>query len=161
MAGRDLAWFFEVYVRQAELPRLTNDQAAALRLAEDLRTHLGPELAPNKALTFEQTQTRAFEETLWRTIASLAEGEYRHKETADRVLINAGRTGGSAARAANVQAGKRRLDRQHDRALPRRQSQVVARSDPAYQDHRRSRVLLDAGPFHGGMRRTQFAHRPG
>jgi SM-20-related protein len=29
-----------------------------------------------------------------------------------------------------------------------RTSRVVAHSDPAYQDHRRSRVLLDAGPFH-------------
>jgi Rps23 Pro-64 3,4-dihydroxylase Tpa1-like proline 4-hydroxylase len=30
-----------------------------------------------------------------------------------------------------------------------RSSGVVAGSDPAYRDHRRSRVLLDAGPFHG------------
>src|ERR1017187_1711993 len=91
----------------AGLPQLASDQAAAIRLAEDLRTHLAPEVPSNKALTFEQTQTRAFEEALWRTIAFLAEGEYRQKETADRVLINDGRTGGSVARAAGVQAGKR------------------------------------------------------
>jgi Rps23 Pro-64 3,4-dihydroxylase Tpa1-like proline 4-hydroxylase len=30
-----------------------------------------------------------------------------------------------------------------------RPSGVVAGSDPAYREHRRSRVLLDAGPFHG------------
>src|SRR5262245_25947867 len=28
-------------------------------------------------------------------------------------------------------------------------SRVVAGSDPPYRDHRRSRVLLDAGPFYG------------
>ena len=92
----------------AKLPQLASDQPAAVRLAEDVREHLAPEVPLDEPRTFGQTQTRAFEETLWRTIASLAEGEYRHKETADRVLINAGRTGGSAARAAKVEAGKRR-----------------------------------------------------
>jgi hypothetical protein len=91
----------------AELPQVASDRAAALRLAEELRTHLAPEVPTSNTLTFEQTQTRAFEEALWRSIAFLAEGEYRHKETADRVLINEGRTGGLAARAAGVEAGKR------------------------------------------------------
>ena len=96
----------------AKLPRLASDEAAAARLADDLRAHIEPEAPDGKALTLEQTATRAFEEALWRTIASLAEGEYRHKETADHVVINQGRTGGPAARAAHVEAGKRRdLDR--------------------------------------------------
>jgi hypothetical protein len=96
----------------AKLPKLASDEAAAIRLVDDLRGHLAPEVAPDGARTLGQTQTRAFEETLWRTIASLAEGEYRHKETADRVVINEGRTGGPAARAARVEPGKHRdLDR--------------------------------------------------
>ena len=113
----------------AKLPRLASDETAAVRLAADLRAHLMPEVPSAEAVTFEQTQTRAFEETLWRTIASLAEGEYRNKETADRVLINEGRTGGAAARAASVEAGKRRdLDRlgQH---LHERYREAIRRHD--------------------------------
>ena len=96
----------------ARLPQLASDQAAAVSLANHLRAQIAPDPPPGQSLTFAQTGTRVFEESLWRTIASLAEGEFRHKETADRVLINQGRTGGPAARAAQVVAGAHRdLDR--------------------------------------------------
>jgi hypothetical protein len=95
-----------------KLPQLATDQEAAARLADDLRAAIAPEVPLGVVLTLEQTKTRAFEETLWRTIAALAEGEFRHKETADRVVINEGRTGGSVGRAAQIEAGTRRdLDR--------------------------------------------------
>jgi hypothetical protein len=96
----------------AKLPQLASDPATADGLVDDLRAHTVPDVCLVRALTLEKTATRAFEETLWRTISALAEGEYRNKETADRVMINDGRTGGPAARAAQVQAGTRRdLDR--------------------------------------------------
>ena len=96
----------------AKLPQLASDQEAAARLVDDLRAHIAPDVPQGSELTLEKTATRGFEEALWRTIAALAEGEYRHKETADRVVINQGRTGGPAARAAQVEAGTRRdLDR--------------------------------------------------
>jgi len=88
-----------------KLPQLASDAAAAARLAEDLRAAIAREVPLGAALTFEKTATRAFEESLWRSIAALAEGEFRNKETADRVVINEGRTGGAAARAEHVEAG--------------------------------------------------------
>jgi hypothetical protein len=96
----------------AKLPQLASDPEAAAGLVDDLRAHIAPEVPPGSALTLEKAATRAFGEALWRTISSLAEGEFRHKETADRVVINEGRTGGPAAQAAHVRAGTRRdLDR--------------------------------------------------
>ena len=96
----------------AKLPQLASDREAATRLVADLRAHVAPEEPLDSGLTFEQTATHTFEETLWRTISALAEGEFRHKETADWVAINEGKTGGPAARAAHVEAGTRRdLDR--------------------------------------------------
>jgi len=112
-----------------KLPQLASDAAAAARLAEDLRAAIAREVPLGSALTFEKTATRTFEESLWRTIAALAEGEFRNKETADRVVINEGRTGGAAARAAQVEAGTRGdLDRlgQH---LHQRYREAIERHD--------------------------------
>jgi len=96
----------------AKLPQSASDREAATRLLEDLRAHIAPDAPPGSALTLEKTATRGFEEALWRTISALAEGEFRNKETADRVVINQGKTGGPAARAAQVEAATRRdLDR--------------------------------------------------
>jgi Predicted aminopeptidases len=95
-----------------KLPQLASDGEAATRLVEYLRAHIAPDAPLGSALTLEETATRAFEEALWRTISALAEGEFRHKETADWVAINEGKTGGPAARAAQVEPGTRRdLDR--------------------------------------------------
>jgi hypothetical protein len=77
-------------------------------LARHLRTRLGPDVAPGRPLTYEATANREFEERVWRTIASLAEGPLRNKENADVVAANHGRHGGPAAKAAAVEAAHRR-----------------------------------------------------
>jgi hypothetical protein len=80
------------------------------------------------ALTFSETATRSFEERLWRTIAALAEGDYRTKESADSVLVNEGKTGGRAARAAGLTPpGPRRdLDRLGDHLHDRYRALIEA-----------------------------------
>jgi hypothetical protein len=85
----------------------------------------GPTATP---LTFDETRTRAFEERLWKTIASLAEGSYRSKETADAVLVNEGRTGGAAARAVGLgaPAPRRDLDRLGDHLHDRYRALIEA-----------------------------------
>jgi hypothetical protein len=77
-------------------------------LARHLRALVGPGGDPGPSLTFESTANRAFEERVWRTIASLAEGPLRNKENADVVAANRGRHGGPAAKAAEVEAAHRR-----------------------------------------------------
>jgi hypothetical protein len=84
-------------------------------LSSHLRGLLGPDVDAGLALTFGATATRPFEEGVWRSIASFAEGPLRNKENADVVEVNRGRHGGPAARAAGVQAAHRRdLDRLGD-----------------------------------------------
>jgi len=77
-------------------------------LAAHLAGLLGPDVDPGPALTFDATGTRAFEERVWHSIASLAEGPLRNKENADVVASNRGRHGGPAARAAGAEAAQRR-----------------------------------------------------
>jgi hypothetical protein len=77
-------------------------------LARHLRGLIGGDVEPGPALTYEATANRAFEEQVWRTIASLAEGPLRNKENADAVAANHGRHGGPAAKAAQVEAAHRR-----------------------------------------------------
>ena len=92
----------------AELPALSSSSGEAARLESDLRATLGPEEDPGPELTFASTRTRAFEERVWRSIASLAEGEFRQKENADGVSVNGGKSGGAPARAAHVEVAERR-----------------------------------------------------
>ncbi|HEX7599640.1 MAG TPA: M28 family peptidase, partial [Polyangia bacterium] len=95
----------------AKLPQLASDPEAAKRLGPEVRACIGPAVDPGPDLTFYLTGMRAFETALWRTIASLAEGEFRHKETADRFVGNQGRTGGAIGLAAKVEpSGPRDLD---------------------------------------------------
>jgi hypothetical protein len=77
-------------------------------LARHLRALLGPDVDPGPALTYGATANRQFEEQVWRSIASLAEGPLRNKENADVVAANHGRRGGPAAKAAEVEAAHRR-----------------------------------------------------
>jgi hypothetical protein len=77
-------------------------------LSGHLRALIGPGGDPGPSLTFEATANREFEERVWRTIASLAEGPLRNKENADVVAANHGRRGGPAAKAAEVEAAHRR-----------------------------------------------------
>jgi hypothetical protein len=92
----------------AELPGLSCDRAEGERLASILRATLGSEVDAGAPLTFETTHTRAFEERLWHTIATLAEGHYRQKENADPISVNRGKSGGPAARAAHIEIAERR-----------------------------------------------------
>jgi hypothetical protein len=77
-------------------------------LARHLGALIGPDVDAGPSLTYGATASRAFEEQVWRTIASLAEGPLRNKENADAVAANHGRRGGPAAKAANVEAAHRR-----------------------------------------------------
>jgi hypothetical protein len=110
----------------SKLPEVASDKAGGERLATLLRRGLGPTTDPGPALTFEKTATRAFEEQLWHEIASLAEGDLKAKESADEVVVNKGKTGGRAAKAAGVQAAARRdLDRLAD-SLHSRYREMIA-----------------------------------
>jgi hypothetical protein len=92
----------------AQLPALASERAAGERVAAHVRGLLAPPSEPAAPLTFDRSATRAFEERVWQTIASLAEGEFLAKESADAVLVNQGKTGGPAARAARVHVSQRR-----------------------------------------------------
>ncbi|HLN32911.1 MAG TPA: M28 family peptidase [Gemmataceae bacterium] len=73
------------------LPERASDPGRARRLVHELREGLEshPSAAKagkeerTRALTFEDTARRSFEETYWKTIAYLAEGRYRNKNNAD------------------------------------------------------------------------------
>jgi hypothetical protein len=113
---------------------VASDRAGAARAVATMRQAIdggaaAPAVAPAAAdLTFADTRTRAFEERLWRTIAALCEGEYRAKETADGILVNHGRKGGTVAHAAARAAphGPRDLDRLADHLHDRYRALIEA-----------------------------------
>jgi hypothetical protein len=110
------------------LPRLATDPPGGARCGAALREIVAaaPDHPPAD-LTFSETTTRAFEERLWKTIASLAEGQFRAKETADAVLVNQGKTGGAAAKAARLElAHHRDLDRLGDHLHDRYRALIEA-----------------------------------
>jgi hypothetical protein len=92
----------------AGLPAAATDHDAGAALAAQLAACVGPEADPGPAVTFAHTATRAFEEEIWRSIAGLAEGEFRQKENADAIAVNAGKTGGPAAALARLEVAARR-----------------------------------------------------
>jgi hypothetical protein len=93
------------------LPAAASDSAGGERLAALLRATLGAPLEPGPGITFAATATRAFEEGVWRSIAGLAEGEFKQKDNADTVLANKGRTGGKVAdRVAQERLERRDLE---------------------------------------------------
>jgi hypothetical protein len=129
------AWLEEI------VPR-ASDAAGGARCAALVRRAVGAEAPAAPGLTFEATHTRAFEEKLWKTIAGLAEGEFRMKETADGVLVNKGKTGGPAAKAAHLELAPRRdLDRLGDHL------------------HERYRALIDAHGMTGQAAVVDHAFR--
>jgi hypothetical protein len=96
------------------------------RLADGIRADATAPASPPD-LTFAATATRPFEERLWRTIAALAEGEFRAKETADLTLVNQGRSGGKAAHAVRLDhRAERDLDRLADHLQERYRALVAA-----------------------------------
>ena len=67
--------------------RRCDDIADDPALAAHLAGLLGPDVDPGPALTFDATATRAFEERVWHSIASLAESSKRSDAvTATRAL---------------------------------------------------------------------------
>ncbi len=106
----------------ADLPDQAADRAAGARLAATLRGCIGGDDDPGPTRTFAATANRAFEEKIWRTIASLAEGDFRQKVNADAITANRGRTGGPAAEQIGLQVPERNdlealgdhLRREHD-----------------------------------------------
>jgi Peptidase family M28 len=133
------------------VPEMASDAKLGGRCAELLKRVVGAakhddgdatDLAALSGLTLAGTHTRAFEEKVWKTIAGLAEGEFRMKETADSVLVNKGKTGGPAAKAARLELAQRRdLDRLGDHL------------------HERYRALIDAHQMTGRAAVVDHAFR--
>ena len=100
------------------------------RCAALLKRVVGPDgvgAETDAGLTFAGTHTRAFEEKLWKTIAGLAEGDFRMKDTADSVTANKGKTGGPAAKAARLELAQRRdLERLGDHLHERYRALIEA-----------------------------------
>ena len=92
----------------SQLPSLASDKKGGDILAKRLTECVGFSNQPTAPLTFEATRGRDFEEKIWRSIASLAEGEFRNKENADVIELNRGRTGGPAAALAHIASAERR-----------------------------------------------------
>jgi peptidase M28-like protein len=110
----------------AELPAMASDAAAAAKLVASLRAAIGPEEDLGPTLTLGGAGSRGFEESIWRTIASLAEGDFRQKENADGIAVNRGRTGGPAARAAGLVVAERRdLERLGDHLHERHRALIA------------------------------------
>ncbi len=92
----------------AELAGRSSDRAAATRLAKTLRESIAADEEPGVPLVLHHLGTREFEERVWTTIRELAHGEFRMKNDADGIVVNRGRHGGTAAKAAHVHAHERR-----------------------------------------------------
>lgn len=115
----------------ASLPGHAADHKAGERLAKALHgvlakgAHPGAEAVP---VTLGETgKHRAFEEQIWKTIAFLAEGEFREKDNADVVNVNKGKKGGPAAKKAHREAAERRdLEKLGDH-LHARYDEMIAR----------------------------------
>jgi hypothetical protein len=96
-------------------------------LVAALRAAVVPDAIRATSATFDETTTRDYEERLFRTIASLAEGGYRAKENADPIPGNKGKTGGPAARLAKLAAAEGRGLRELGDHLHELHEQAIAR----------------------------------
>jgi len=90
------------------LPRAeTLDDYLATAIAE-VRPCIGVPDDPGPPLVLGGLGSRAFEDQIWHTIASLAEGAFRQKANSDGIAVNRGKTGGPAAAAAHIHVAERR-----------------------------------------------------
>jgi hypothetical protein len=111
----------------AALPQMASDAKDGARCAALLKGIVAAARPETPDQTFATTHTRVFEEKVWKTIAALAEGEFRMKETADGVLVNKGKTGGPAAKAARLELTQRRdLERLGDHLHERYRALIEA-----------------------------------
>lgn len=123
------AWRDAVAQMGGDANRAAGARCAALleRVVGDGDTPDGAAAGLDAGLTLGGTHTRAFEEKLWKTIAGLCEGAFRMKETADGVLVNKGKTGGPAAKAARLELAQRRdLERLGDHLHERYRALIAA-----------------------------------
>ena len=111
----------------AALAARAEESTGGACLAAHLDGLVGAEEKPDAPIVLSTLGTRAFEESIWRTIASLAEGHYRGKENADPIPANEGKTGGPAARAAGVELAQRRDLEQLGNHLHARYRALVAK----------------------------------
>jgi len=97
----------------------TLDDYLTTAIAE-VRPCIGNPDDPGAPVVLDRLGERAFEEQIWRSIAGLAEGEFRQKANADGIAVNRGKTGGPAAKKAHIHVAERRDlealgDHLHDR----------------------------------------------
>ncbi|HEY1556623.1 MAG TPA: M28 family peptidase [Kofleriaceae bacterium] len=92
----------------ADLPGHASDRTRGTQLVAALQAAIAPEEDPGAPIVLGELGTRAFEEQIWNSIASLAHGEFRQKNDADGIRTNRGKHGGPAAKAAHVHAHERR-----------------------------------------------------
>ncbi len=93
-----------------DLASHTSEPGAGAKLAAILRDCISADRAQDVGapLVLDRLGTRAVEEQIWTTIAHLAHGAFRMKNDADGIVVNRGKHGGPAAKAAHVHAHERR-----------------------------------------------------
>ncbi len=92
----------------AAIPARASDRTAGGWLADELSACIGAAQDAGEVRVIDKLGTRAFEEQIWTSIASLAHGDFKQKDNADGIRTNAGKHGGPAAKAAHVVAHERR-----------------------------------------------------
>jgi hypothetical protein len=103
----------------AGLAARAGDPGLGKLVEEEVRLRLSPDVAdPGDPVTFGETATRAFEEALWRDIATLAHGTFRTKDNADCVL--------DPATQAELDRHERDLEPLGDYLLARHRKSIIA-----------------------------------
>jgi hypothetical protein len=129
----------------------------------EVRRCVGPAGDSGEPIVLGRLGDRTFEEQVWHTIASLAEGAFRQKENADGIAVNRGRTGGPAARAAQVKVAERRDLDALGSFLHERYRMLIAAHGMTGRaevvDHVFPWVTDFAFPWMGGWSRNQTAPR--
>jgi hypothetical protein len=81
---------------------------ARKRFVEDLRKQIAHADPPGESHVIEQLGTKDTEQRIYKQIEELAHGKYRQKNDADGIRTNKGKSGGPAAKAADVHWHERR-----------------------------------------------------
>jgi len=91
------------------LPPVSADSHVCTKLVSSLKAcvdHTDDD--PGPAIVLDRLGTRAFEDSVWKSISGLAEGEFRQKSNADGIKVNRGKHGGPAATKAHLHVHDRR-----------------------------------------------------
>ena len=142
----------------ADLPAHASERHAAARLAAALRGAVGADEDPGEPLVLGGLGTRAFEEQIWSTIAHLAHGEFRQKNSSDGITVNRGKHGGPAAKHAHIVAHERRdLDALGDHLHARYRALIAQHGAGEVVDHVFRWESDHAFPWMDGWKRNQDA----